>query len=143
MLPIIISCISLVLNVYVLWYIFNLEKNVCECALSTSHVFIKYYLIVAITCNAALLYLYFADRKLYHNYEKAYLVCFIPGSIIYAYITYKYVIDLESRACDCSNAVQRGIMWIEALIISILYSFGGLWILIGGAAIAAYFEAKK
>ena len=143
MILVLLSTISVILNIYVLWYIFNLQKNSCECALSTSHQFIKWYLIISITCNAALLYLYYADRPSFIYYEKIYFICFIPASILYAYITYKYVIDLESRQCECSSAIQRGIMWFEALVISIIYSFGGLWILVGGAAFAAYMQAHS
>lgn len=126
---IILSPFSILINLAALWYILHLKQIGCECTLGTANDLIMYYLIISITCNFFLLYIFFNHRFKYETCETIYLAFFIPASIGYGYLTYQYVKKLKANNCECSNRVQRNILWIEALIISCIYCIGGLLML--------------
>lgn len=125
------TMVSLMINSYVLWYIFNLEKNNCNCSITAHSKFIKYYAYVSIACNVALLLLFFNDSQHYLRYETIYLAIFVPSSIIHAYVVYKYVKESEHEVCECTSQVERSLLYILAIFISIIYSFGGIFLVLG------------
>ena len=137
------TIMSLAINAYMLWYILNLERNNCKCSITSHSKFIKYYAIVSIVCNVSLFLLFLSDSRHYTRYETIYLMFFVPASIIHAYMVYKYVQEVDIESCECQSKLERWVLYLLSLVISTIYSFGGLVLFIGGASYLVAISKKR
>ncbi len=127
-------------NSYILYYILRLEKIECACALTSSQKFIKYYLYSAIAANSLVILSLTTKLSNLDVFYRNYMMLFVPATILYTYITYHYVKALREKGCKCSHAIQRYIMYAMSLIMSIVYSVGGIWIFFGVFVVAFFIK---
>jgi hypothetical protein len=138
---IVLTTAMVLTNSYILYYIMRLERIECACALTRSQKFIKYYLYGSITANTIVILSLLSKRlSKRHALYRNYMMIFIPATIIYTYITYHYVKFLREKGCNCSHAIQRYIMYAVSLIMSIVYSIGGIWIFFGVVFVAFFMK---
>lgn len=137
--------ISVMMNAYLLFFIYKIKNHNCPCANNTFRKIIQAYLVVILIANIAVIYMYMSGRRaMFKMYERAYLTFVVISAIIYSYVTYRYVQDLKQRNCTCSDTIVRLILEITTYITGGLFSFIGL--IIGLSilfVILAYQKTKK
>ena len=119
----------LILDLYLLFHVYKLNNSECECSHNSKLNIIKCYLIFSIICSLTQLYIYKINKKLFYKYKNVVLMILIPLSIIYAYITYLYTIELKNKNCNCVNTLYVTILYLVSLLISFISSFFGLIVL--------------
>jgi SNF family Na+-dependent transporter len=93
-----INIISTIVNIFIIYYLINLEHNHCNCIRDWRHNYIKYTAIFSL----------FIDLLLLLNTE----INNISGilillQIIYVYAFYTYIRDLDNTKCECAVVKQE------------------------------------
>lgn len=97
---IIFNVIAIVLWLFILYYITNLEMIGCKCALDWRQQFIKYYIV----------YLLLMMIFTIPNAPPVILTLHFIISISFILIAYHYIHDLKNKKCKCSESVARDVL---------------------------------
>jgi hypothetical protein len=126
--------IGVVLSSLIIYYVINLEKIGCQCAMGYKRTYILAYNAVAILYGVSVAIFgtdKFASMLLRHP-----LLFIIPGLLAAAGIlnivfTLMFVEDMKKKNCECSKSIYRDMMYVLAIIQAVSV---GLAILVGGYA---------
>ena len=126
--------IGIVLSSLIIYYVTNLEKIGCECAMGYKRTYILAYNAVAILYGVFMLI--FGTDKVASILLKHPLLFIIPGllgvaGIVNVVITLMFIEDMKKKNCDCSKSIYRDMMYVLAILQAISI---GLAILFGGYA---------
>lgn len=116
----------LCLDTYLLFHVYKLNNDNCKCSENSKLDLIKYYLVFSILFSSIQLYFFTTNKKIYYKYKNKGLILLVPLSIVYAYITYLYTLDLKNSNCTCINSLYISILYFTSLFISFIFSFTGL-----------------
>ena len=119
--------VNLLLQIFLLNYIYKLETTGCECAKGWRRSFIKYYLIVLVVFTIAQVFVITMDgvNSLFALNIAFSGIMFIFG-LCFAIITLQYVHTLKKTKCECSNTLARTVLNLVALIDIIVY----IWVIL-------------
>ena len=121
--------ISTIVNIFIIYYLINLEHNHCDCIRDWRHNYIKYTAIFLILINLLL-----------KTHEISGIL--IIFQIIYVYAFYTYIRDLDNTKCECAVVKQAKLhkflnVWRYLMIIIPLSVF------IIGSFFMIYYMNKK
>jgi len=125
---------SIFFNFYALFFVYA-KANACECAKSDKISFIKGYITVSLVVDSILLYLFVRRHKTYKAIQGPIYSVLVPMAIVYTYVTYIYIAELESKKCTCIEPMYYQILYYVSLIMSILFSVGGIMVVVGFVSI--------
>ena len=92
--------ISTIVNIFIIYYLINLEHNHCDCIRDWRHNYIKY----------TAMFLLFIDLLLLLNTEISNISGIIGLlQIIYIYAFYTYIRDLDNTKCECAVVKQKNL----------------------------------
>ena len=93
-----INIISTIVNIFIIYYLINLEHNHCDCIRDWRHNYIKYTAIFSLFIDLLLL--------LNTNISNISGIMF-SLQIIYVYAFYTYIRDLDNTKCECAVVKQE------------------------------------
>jgi hypothetical protein len=108
-----INIIITIVNIFIIYYLINLEHNHCDCIRDWRHNYIKY----------TAMFLLFIDLLLLLNTEISNISGIIGLlQIIYVYAFYTYIRDLDNTKCECAVVKQKNLhtflnMWRYLILI--------------------------
>jgi len=127
------SCvITYAVIIYILYWLYNLEKINCDCAMKERKIYIKYFWYFILILNIIILIYaisnnnskYYIDIIKYnYNTFLIYLIfTFIINllTLLNAVNTYKYINELKE--CSCSNTIHKKIIYYYSLFSIIILS---------------------
>jgi len=93
-----INIITIIVTIFIIYYLINLEHNYCDCIRDWRHNYIKYTAIFSL----------FIDLLLLLNTEISNISgILIILQIIYVYAFYTYIRDLDNTKCECAVVKQE------------------------------------
>lgn len=125
---IIFNAIAIVLWLFILYYITNLETIGCKCALDWRRTFIQYYII----------YLLLMIIFMSPDAPPILLTLHFIISISFIVIVYHYIHDLKVKKCKCSESAARDVlmfinyiqifmvMFVLILLVHLMFEFRAL-----------------
>ena len=117
-------------NLYSLFFVYA-KANACECAQGAKLNVISSYIGLSLCIDFVLLYMFFSDFKRYNVVRTKMLSFLIPLTFVYVYVTYIYVEELKSKACQCVDPIYIHVLYYISLATSVLVSGWGIILLIG------------
>ncbi len=93
-----INIISTIVNIFIIYYLINLEHNQCDCIRDWRHNYIKYTAIFSLVIDLLLL----LNTKISNISGILFLL-----QIIYVYAFYTYIRDLDNTKCECAVVKQE------------------------------------
>lgn len=113
---ILIGIVAIIIQLSILYYLWNLEKIGCKCAMDWRRDYIMAFIVIGLVYLCS--YMIYKDKlPLYFS-----LIFMILGLInIVAVI--QYVNKLKDDNCECSESVMRDIMYVIALFNAVMYFF--------------------
>ena len=107
------------LNIWILTYMFKLEKNNCKCALGWKHKFVQSMIMILLIYQFIS---FFMDKE--SRVTKGIKMIMGVLAIVYIIITFMYVKELEDTDCKCSEDPARTTLkvlnYINIALISII-----------------------
>ena len=100
--------------IIIIYYLKKLETIDCKCALNFKHHYIFYFSFISLFY--ALMNFAFSSSKIYKIFVLFIAIPLMIGSIINIIFTIQYVNDLKDKNCNCSESINREIMYIVAII---------------------------
>ncbi len=136
--------IALILNAFLLNYIFRLETMGCECAKDWRRDYIQYYLIFMVIYILVQFWLLMKDdMSSFVTFTVAMnLIMFVLG-ILFVVFALQYVHKLKVAKCECSEDFARDVLQIVAIIDAIVYGIKALNILIGALVLVVLFFKRR
>ena len=113
----IISILGVLINVIIIYYLYNLTQIGCTCAMNYKRTYILCYTIFIII--SGIIVLIFHPKSIFMVYGALPLIILGIINIIY---TIQYVDDLKITNCACSESIIRTMMYILAYINALSYS---------------------
>lgn len=107
--------ISVIINVYILMYLVNLEKVGCKCAMNWRRTFIMFFIIFSVVLSIASLFSYDILSS------AIVMGLFTVASIANVVIILQYINMLKKEQCDCSEGLAREIMHVIAILYAFFY----------------------
>ena len=117
--------IVILVNILILVYVVNLEKNKCECSSDWKRDFIKYFTIILIVLNVVVLFV----PQIKKSKNKALLLLLGLLALVNLFniaILLVYYVELNEKqrtGCECSINWKRHIMLFPVLALAVLYIF--------------------
>jgi hypothetical protein len=108
--------LAILINVWILVYLVNLERLGCACALGLRRLFIMAYTVLTILMALGLVVLSPESSPLWVS-------GFVILSIFYIVVVLQYTRDLERHKCACSAHLARDVLQLAAMIQAMLYIF--------------------
>ena len=120
-----ISCIiGIIVNIIILNYVLNLEKEECSCSHDWKRDVVKVTSGILIVLSIVIIILNLANLKVYSNVLIALLyIVYIIVSIAHLCVTFMYYMDLNSEDnCECSqNWMKHALIYpIIVLLVSVV-----------------------
>lgn len=120
-----ISCIiGIIVNIIILNYVLNLEKDNCNCSHNWKRDVVKVTAGILIVLSLVIIILNLANLKVYSNVLIALLyIVYIIVSIAHLCVTFMYYMDLNSEDnCECSqNWMKHALIYpIIVLLVSVV-----------------------
>ena len=106
-------------NLYILFYVYQLDVNDCKCSDNFKRDYIFYFSIAYIFITISLIIF----PEIFHkNYQLTNLIKIIlgVGLLINIYYLYKFSNELEEEKCKCSKGFGRDLMKVFSLFYIIL-----------------------
>ena len=114
---ILMMMITILLNLLILNYVYNLEKNNCECSKDWRRDFIKYFTIASVI----IVLLHFLIKKLPRAIVVPFSVLYSILGLVNIYALFTYSRNMINDSCQCSNSWERNFIYYYSMIIIILY----------------------
>jgi hypothetical protein len=116
---------SLLVNGFVLYYVYYLEQDKCGCKKDWRHDYIKYFSVTIIVLNTVLL---LVDDNLSLTTQSFIISCMILLNLVNIYCIYTYIGELDRDKCLCAvkdNALLHNVLYYYRylLILSALMMF--------------------
>lgn len=131
------ATVIIALHIWILYYIIQLQKSNCECALGMKHKIIRAYLSVMIPLNLLMLTFQIMRSSTLASWIKGHpttttsiytLILLIKA--IYIAIVFMYIRELKETKCDCSVHNARTALemlnYLAIIVVSILIIGGVL-----------------
>jgi len=118
------SGISIVINLAIMTYVLNMEREQCQCSVDWRRHYIKYFSIVVVL--STLFKAFVNSGKLAAKLPKLISmglpVLMSIGSIVYIYSMLSYAIKMRDNKCGCSEHSTREFMYwyVMSLILSVV-----------------------
>jgi hypothetical protein len=107
--------LAIIINVYILMYLINLEKIGCKCALNWRRTYIMFFIIFSVILSIASLFSYDILTS------AVVMALFTVASIANVVIILQYISILKDEHCKCSEALAREIMHFIAILYAFFY----------------------
>lgn len=137
---------SLLVNGLILYYIYYLEQDKCNCKRDWRHDYIKYFSLTLIVLNTLLMVL---DNNIGLSAQAFIISCMIIFNLINIYCIYTYIRDLDRDKCLCAvkdNKLLHTVLYyyryllvLSALMMVLLFASSIKFMLLIGKAL----QAKK
>lgn len=105
-----------ILNIiFVVWiyiYLARLKEIECKCALTPNYYFLAFY--IAITMLVMVFGILVSDATAYLNVLMIFSLIYFVITIMFIFITFKYVSDLEAKRCECVGELGPDMLQIFA-----------------------------
>jgi len=117
------SGVSIVINLAIMTYVLNLERDQCHCSVDWRRDYIKYFSIVSIL---SILFKSFVNSgklvaKLPKLISKVLPILMVLGGMVYLYSMLSYAIKMRDNKCECSEHTTREFMyWYVMTIVLVL-----------------------
>jgi len=106
--------VNIAILIIIIYYLKKLETIDCKCALNFKHHYIFYFSCISLLY--ALMNFAFSSLKSYKIFVLFIAIPLMVGSIINIIFTIQYVNDLKDKNCNCSESINREIMYIVAIL---------------------------
>jgi len=106
------SIVVLLCEIFIIYYLFHLEKIGCKCSLNYRRNYILIYNISIVCFSIFMLFTHINPSIIFPIFG----VLFLFASILNVIFTIQYVNDLKKQKCDCSDSFIRNLMYILAII---------------------------
>lgn len=106
--------VNIAILIIIIYYLKKLETIECKCALNFKHHYIFYFSCISLLY--ALMNFAFSSLKIYKIFVLFIAIPLMVGSIINIIFTIQYVNDLKDKNCNCSESINREIMYIVAIL---------------------------
>ena len=135
------TLVGIVISCLILKYVYDLEKEKCECSEDWKRTYIKYFSAFLILVGIIALFGYSYPKLI--KVKSREVIIFIGilgllisiGSIIYLYALYMFSHNLiRHKDCPCSESHLRTFVYYYSIIVILLYAF-----FIFAALVAAFF----
>ena len=134
--------LSVLLQTFLLNYIFRLESTGCACAKDWRRTYIQFYLIVTVVVAVIQLgVLSFDGLQAWSKFSAAISGVMLVFGIIFVVTTLQYVHELKKIKCACSQNVARDVLQIVAIIQAAAYSITALLLIF--VVIAAFVAISR
>lgn len=106
-------------NLYILFYVYQLDVNECECSENFKRDYIFYYSIIYIFATISLIIF---QQFFIKNYQIANIIKLLLGLglLVNIYYLYTFSNELETNKCKCSKGFGRDLMKVFSLFYIIL-----------------------
>lgn len=117
------------LNLYIIYYLNQLDTSGCQCAMGWQRKFILIYTYVSIALSSLALiciglfpdYINDIVSRLLYIVLPA-LIIYIFASVFYTIVTIDYVTNLKNKECRCSDKPGRTVMLIISIVSIVVYT---------------------
>ena len=136
---------AIIINMYVLYHLRENYKNKdCECARNTQSRYILAYTLTTLALASVLVVLYYSKRfAAFAKWERIWDIFIIPASIVYYYMSYKYIRDLQEKHCNCIPREQLIAFKYLTGIVATLFSISGVIFLLGIIGVGLLYTRKR
>jgi hypothetical protein len=107
--------LAVVINVYILMYLYHLEKIGCECAINWRRTFIMF--VIGLSLVLSILSVFSIDVLT----SASIMTLFSVLSIANVVVILQYVHLLKKEQCKCSESLAREIMQVIAILYAFFY----------------------
>lgn len=139
-----ISClISLVINIIILNYVLNLEKDKCSCSKDWKREIVKYTSGILIVLSVVTILLTFVNTKPNLLMILFFLAYMVVG-LIHLVITCVYYIDLNQvESCNCSSNWKRPALLYPILVLAVAFFIGVINLIVFWPEISKKLDQKQ
>ena len=107
----ILALINLVLLLWLLYFVLEIEFLDCKCAITPIYYFIVYYIVLSLGITAFNSYIEKSQRMIMFM-----LIVYLVSTFVFLILVFKYIKDIEACACAKSGAIPLQILfWIRIL----------------------------
>lgn len=110
----IILVLSVLINIWILVYLVNLEQLGCACAMGWRRVYIMMFTVLNILITLGFVHYRMSPVAMY---------AYFAASIVFIVVVMQYTSMLKREKCKCSEHLAREVMHIAALIQALIYIF--------------------
>lgn len=107
--------LAVVINVYLLMYLYHLEKIGCDCAINWRRTFIMF--VIGLSLGLSVLSIFSVDMLS----SSLIMTVFSALSIANVIVILQYVHLLKKEQCKCSESLAREIMQVIAILYAFFY----------------------
>jgi len=129
--------LTVIINVYILMYLFHLEKIGCACAINWRRSFIMF--VIGIALVLSVLSVFSVDLLT----SSLIMTVFSVVSIANVIIILQYVHLLKKEQCKCSESLAREIMQVIAILYAFFYVMLFIVLLYSGFKISSIVALSK
>lgn len=129
--------LTIVINIYILMYLYHLEKIGCECAVNWRRTFIM--IVIGFSLVLSILSLFSVDIMT----SALIMGVFSVISIANVVIILQYVHMLKSEQCKCSESIAREIMQVIAVLYAFFYIMLFVVLLYNGFKLSSIVSLSK
>ena len=119
MLEHIITFAMICVNVYLMWYLYELEKNGCKCAMNWRRTLIMFIIGFWIVLELSNLMHLKSIYNITHSHW--FLILSFVLTLVNVIIIYQYIKMLDTEDCKCSKSSAKGILEAIAILDTIMY----------------------
>lgn len=115
------TLLTMSLQACIIYYLNNLQKIGCECAINYKQRYIFGYAIFSLLLGFSNL---FTDKvRKFAEKTPAILILLLGASILNIVFTLLYIDEVKKANCDCSESVFRDMMFVLSIIQACAYGF--------------------
>lgn len=129
--------LAVIINVYILMYLFNLEKIGCKCAMNWRRTFIMFFIVFSVILSIASLFSYDILSS------AVVMALFTIASIANVVIILQYIRILKEEQCNCSEGLAREIMHIIAILYAFFYVLLFIILIFTGFKVTEFTKTAK
>jgi hypothetical protein len=128
------SLIPIITNSIILFYLYHLEANTCNCIRDWRHDFLKYIAFILIFIDLISLFYESFDDKTLHKILQIYVFIIDIINLLYCIFAFIYIGDLDRTNCICAVEKQKVIhgflfyFWRYILLIFAIIIFINIFI---------------
>lgn len=117
MIDVLLTALLIAINVWILVYLYNLERMGCTCAMDWR----RQYIMVYIAVGLVVWMLQLIDVSMFTS--PAILTLWTLLSIVNVVAVLTYVRELDQRKCECSKSVERSVLTAIHILYALVYLF--------------------
>jgi len=117
------------LQLLIIRYLFQLEEQGCECALTTQRTYILSFLVLNFIVSLLHIFTNVFEKAKDNTIGSLFMSLYSVAGIANIVFIIQYVNQLKARQCDCSESVYRDMMYVYAIMDAIVLGMAVLLVL--------------